>query len=343
MSQPPIYEDKKLLFRTKTEVFPVKSHQVGISRSEAEQKIREFEDYIKRHVGITEEEVDEGEQLFSEALTQYDSRSEAKFFYFIGRLNPPHSGHLKALEILIKMANDQGSVPLILLGSGPRSERTMDNPISFELKQDFIRRVLQEKLPDSIFIIEEMTNPAKNVSEYIKKGLGENLDKIENIEIKHIAGGKDEDTTKLLFALKSAEKTAREIASTAEIMTAVEPIEAETIEGETPMSATKVRKDAYNALKSELNGQGNGFEIWREKYERFYGQDSERMYNQILFPLTSKPAETQLVMIEQYLNPNIIPVGSKRKTRKGGKKIKGRKYRKKTQRRRRRVSRRKHQ
>lgn len=342
MSQPVVYDDENPLFRTRTDYSPVKSHRLGIPRTKAEENIAKFEQYINANVGINEKEVEEGEQIFSEVMTQDDSEREAKFFYFIGRLNPPHSGHLKALETLVKMANDQDSVPLILLGSGPRSERTMDNPISFELKQRFISRVLTEKMPDSRFKIEQMTNPARNVSDYIKNGLGENMDKIEHIEIKHIAGGKDEDTTKLLFALKSAEKTARELSSGAEIITAVEPIEAETIEGETPMSATKVRKDAYNAFKSELNGQGNGFDIWRERYGRFYGEDSEEMYNEILFPLASKPAETQLVMIEQYLNPNIIPVGSKRKVGKGGTKRKGRKYKKKTQKRRRRVSRRKH-
>lgn len=340
MSQPEIY-DEDTLFRTKTEYYPVKSHRVGIPRSEAEKKIAEIEKYINDNVGITEKEVHEGEQTIEEVITQDNSGREAKFFYFIGRLNPPHNGHLKALEILVKMANGEGSEPLILLGSGPGSERNMDNPISFEFKEHFISRVLKEKLPGLRFKIEKMTNPARNVSEYIRDGLNENLDKIQHIEIKHIAGGKDEDTTKLLFALKSAEKTAREIASGAEIITTVEPIEAEIVEGETPMSATKVRKDAYKALILQLNGQGNGFDIWREKYGKFYGVDSEEMYNQILYPLVSKTREEQLEMIEKYLNPIITSVGLKRKKR-GGTKRKGIKRKGRKSKKRRRVSRRKY-
>jgi nicotinamide mononucleotide adenylyltransferase len=341
MSQPYIYDVlEPKLFRTNTVNPPLKSRRVDtdMPRSKAEQKIAEFESYINRNVGITEGEVDKGEQIFSEAKTQDDSGREAKFFYFIGRLNPPHNGHLKALEILVKMANEQGSKPLILLGSGPGSERNMDNPISFEFKQHFISRVLNEKLPGSRFQIEKMTKLVINVSDYIRDGLNENLDKIQNIEIKHIAGGKDEDTTKLLFALKSAEKTARETAPEAEIITGVEPIEAETIEGETAMSATKVRKDAYNAFKKELGDEGNGFDIWSEKYRNFYGEDSEEMYNQILYPLKGKSREEQLAMIEKYLNPSVNPVGSKRKSKTGGTKRKKRKNKKKTQRRKKRLT-----
>lgn len=321
MLQP--YNDKKQLFSKQTDFSTVESSRLGITSTEQDAK------------------VEEGEHISEEAMTKDDSGREVKFFYFIGRLNPPHSGHIKALETLVKMANEQHSEPLILLGSGPGSERTMDNPISFELKQEFISRVLTEKLPGSTFTIKKMTNPARDVSDYIKNGLGENFNKIEHIEIKHIAGGKDEDTTKLSFALKSAEKTAREIASGAEIITAVEPIEAETFEGEIPMSATKVRKDAYNAFKTQLNGQGNGIDIWREKYGRFYGEDSEEIYNQILYPLESKTKEQQLEMIEKYLNPSVT-VGSKRKLEKGGTKRKGRKYKKKTKKRRRRTLHRNH-
>ena len=328
MSQPTVYEVSKLS-RTRTYPFTIKSRHVGITSTERDAKIAELKKYIESNIGINEEQVEEGEQIAEEATIQDDSGNKAKFFYFIGRLNPPHSGHLKALETLVKMANEQGSEPLILLGSGPGSKRTMDNPISFELKQNFISRVLNEKMPRSRYKIEKMTNPARDVSNYIKEGLGENLDKIEQIEIKHIAGGKDEDTTKLLFALKSAEKTARNLASEAEIITAVEPIEAETIEGKTPMSATQVRKDAYRTF---LNG--TGFDGWPQEYKDFYGQDSESMYNEILFPLQSSEVRTE--DIENYLNPK------KRKLRKGGTKRKGRKYRKKTKKRRRRTSRYKH-
>ena len=43
---------------------------------------------------------------------------------------------------------------------------------------------------------------------YLKIRQTESLSNIKYITINHIAGGKDEDTTKLAFALKSAENTA---------------------------------------------------------------------------------------------------------------------------------------
>lgn len=334
MSQPVEVYDDSTLTRTSTLQIPKKRRE-GISTTQRDAKIAELENYINNNIGITESDVDEEDQVVEEVLTQDDSGREAKFFYFIGRLNPPHNGHLKALETLVSMANEQGSEPLILLGSGPGSERTMDNPISFDLKKHFIRRVLNEKLPGSRYKIEKMTNPAKNVSDYIRNGLQENLDKIDHIEIKHIAGGKDEDTTKLLFALKSAEKTAKELASGAEIITGVEPIEAETIEGDTAMSATKVRKDVY---KSVLDG--SGFDSWNEKYGVFYGEDAQEMYRQILYPLESKSPEEQIEMVKNCLNPIQKSVDKKRK--KGGTKRKQQKLKKKTKKRRRRISRRRH-
>jgi hypothetical protein len=58
-----------------------------------------------------------------------------------------------------------------------------------------------------------MKNPAQDVSNYIREELeksGNTLENIENITITHIAGGKDEDTTKLDFVKKSAEKQQKE-------------------------------------------------------------------------------------------------------------------------------------
>ena len=318
MSQPLIYDDKFSLRRTYSENGSNKaSRHEGISKTTMENKILELENFIKSNIGLTNSEVDEGEEAIEEIITHDLSGREAKFFYFIGRLNPPHNGHLKALEILVEMANAQNSTPLILLGSGPGSLRTMDNPISFEYKEYFINKVLRQKLPNSKFMIQKMTNPAKNVSDYVRSGLEMNSSKdldFTNIEIKHIAGGKDEDTTKLLFALKSAEKTALSMYPEASIIAEVEPIEAETIDGEEAMSATKVRKDAY---KSVIDG--SGLEGWKEKYGHFYGDDSEEMYNQILNPLTTaKNDEERELMVKNYLNPQVKLI--KRKANGGSRK-----------------------
>ena len=263
MSQPLVYSEEinPLVRSYSTQDFK-KNRREGISLTERDRKIQEFENYIKTHIGINTEEVDEGKQAVEEVIIQDESGQIYKFFYFIGRLNPPHTGHLKALEILVKMANDEGAIPLILLGSGPGSIRTMENPISFELKEQFIKRLLNERLPGSRFIIKKMTNPAGNVSKYIEDGLNmdpeveDNLLNINSIDIKHIAGGKEEDESKLLFALRAAENTAKRLAPDAEVTASVQGIVAETTDGEIPMSATKVRKDAYRSFLD-----GSGFEI----------------------------------------------------------------------------------
>lgn len=245
-------------------------------------------------------------QIHLPTKPQSNSGREMKFFYFIGRLNPPHNGHIKALKTLVEMANREDSVPLILLGSGPGSLRTMDNPITFEAKEAFIRSILPGN-----YIIQKMTNPAKNVSDYIKNGL-EKSENITNIEIHHIAGGKDEDTTKLAFALRAAETAARELVPDANIISDVKTIDAETTDTGISMSATKVRKDAYNTVL-----QGTGFNGWPEQYKQFYGSIAPQIYNEILFPLQELSETEKTNAIRQYLDAGILPPISKKRKRGG--------------------------
>ena len=289
---------------------------IGPNRDE---KIKELESFIDQNRRENEEFTTE------EILTQDKAGQEAKFFYFIGRLNPPHNGHIKALNTLVEMANSDGSIPLILLGSGPKGLRTMDNPIDFSTKEKFIRRVLPGR-----YDIKEMTNPAKNVSEYIRKGLGGSLSNITSITINHIAGGKDEDTTKLAFALKSAENTARQLAPETEILTGVKAIDAETTDSGIAMSATKVRKDAYKTVLDD-----SGFDGWPEQYKQFYGSNAEEIYNEILFPLKEIPPAEKMNAVTQYITSGDLPSSSskKRKREIGGTKRRIRKNKKKTKKR----------
>jgi nicotinamide mononucleotide adenylyltransferase len=302
-SQPDVY-NSPILERTYSENPYTKSARQGITTEVRDRKISELENFINEGMNIQK---DEGDYV-AEILTQDDERQHNKFFYFIGRLNPPHNGHIKALEQLVRMANAQGSIPLILLGSGPRGERTMDNPITFETKEQFIRSVLPGE-----YIIKKMDNPAKNVSEYIREGLEESGDRLQNIDeitIKHIAGGKDEDATKLSFALKSAEKTARELVPGASIEAGVETIDAAPTDSGEAMSATKVRKDAYRTVLD-----GSGFEGWAQRYRYFYGPDSEEIYDEILFPLHNIPEDDRINVINNYIENGILPqVSKKRKT-----------------------------
>jgi nicotinamide mononucleotide adenylyltransferase len=313
----------------------------------ADEKIRRFEAFLVKKATLINS--DTNDTFTADEVTTKDiSGQEESFYYFIGRLNPPHNGHIAALKQLVELANANDSVPLILLGSGPGSDdesrRTMDNPITFEAKEEFIKSIIPGK-----YIIKKMSNPAQNVSEYISSRLVNNPN-VDNIKITHIAGGKDEDATKLSFALKSAEKTATTIAPNAKITATVNTIEPETTDIGTAMSATKVRKDAYKTI---LNG--TGFEGWPQQYKEFYGTMAKPIYDQILHPLNNIPDQDRKTLIETYITSGMLPPAAKKATKrkiskisnkggsnKKGKKNKNRRNYKKTQKKGKRISKRKY-
>ncbi len=114
-------------------------------------------------------------------------------YYFIGRLNPPHNGHIDALIHLIDMAKATNSIPLILLGNGPKLGNPLDNPITFDLKRAFIENKLKEMkgfVSNNDYLIKEMSTPTKDVSEYIKSYLEKYPQHLDTINIVHVAGGK---------------------------------------------------------------------------------------------------------------------------------------------------------
>jgi len=123
-----------------------------------------------------------------------------KIYYFIGRLNPPHEGHIEALTTMIKDANAEKSVALILLGSGPfEGERTMDNPIPYESKEIFLRYILP---PDLHYEIRKMTNQADDVSLWYQTILS-HIKPPLSIEFIRYAGNKDGNLEKSNFMEKN--------------------------------------------------------------------------------------------------------------------------------------------
>lgn len=265
------------------------SRTIGMSGESRDDKIRQLDIFLKEYVNEDE--------TIDEIMTQDENKNKFIFFYFIGRLNPPHQGHLETLMSLVKLANDQDSVPLILLGSGPGGIRTMDNPITFETKKDFIESKLGGR-----YIIQQMTNPAKNVSEYVQEGLGSNISNIVSVTINHIAGGKDEDANKLNFVRTYAEKSVKLVAPEAEVITGVIPMPAD-------RSATKVRKDVYKTVLD-----GSGYDGWSQEYKDFYGEYARTIYNEILFPLNLQDGLTSDMQedIINYIERSELP-GTKKK------------------------------
>ena len=74
--------------------------------------LKQFEDYIN----VRANEINNSQDVNATETTETTGKTK-KLFYFIGRLNPPHNGHIAALKKLVHMANKENSVPLILLGS----------------------------------------------------------------------------------------------------------------------------------------------------------------------------------------------------------------------------------
>ena len=265
-----------------------------MSRETKDHFLDQFNDWFKR--------IPDDDQGFITAEIESNNIRSAHIFYFIGRLNPPHNGHIEALKKLVEDAKKKGANALILLGSGPTKgtgagRRTMDDPIEYALKKEFI----ESKLPAAdtngkvSYIIQEMTTPFKDVTRHISDTL-KSMNNIKKIYITHMAGGKDDDATKLNGVLKFGSQVASEQVPSAEIFPytdATGPPPA--APGETPMymSATNVRKFAYL----------HPFEKWAEKYGTFYGAFAERIYNEIHFPLNGLTEEAKKEAIRKYINP----------------------------------------
>jgi hypothetical protein len=303
------------------------SHMSFEKKSEADEKIRQFEEFINKRANEINNSQNEEYDTEEINLTESSGKTK-KILYFIGRLNPPHNGHIAALEQLTRMAKKDNSVPLILLGSGPKQtngdKRTMDNPITFETKKQLIESKLNG-VEGTDYIIQEMTNPAQDISNYISEQVGNSSD-LQDIQITHIAGGKDEDASKLLFALKSAEKKATSLAPNAKVTASVAAIESEITDTGSAMSATQVRKDAYKTIIND-----NGFEEWNNKYGTFYGPMSQQIYKEILDPIT-KYGVTK-IQIQEYINYGTLPSNPSTKRRKNNGGSTKRTNKRKTQRR----------
>ena len=277
MSSQPIVivddSDTESVKSTKSEGPPIRRQTVrGImDPRQMEEKVAEFRKYIaslNQQINQESQEINNPDNQDEDIsfMSNLASDKRKNFYYFIGRLNPPHEGHIHALEELIRTAAANGSVPLILLGSGPAGgARTLDNPIDFELKSRFIIAKLREKgyIPygepaaagekiKGRYVIQEMTNPIADVSTYIIDQITKPLDPslsspipLNDIIITHMAGDKAEDAVKMKFMYAPVTQRVQTVMPEANVETGVAAIApVETAEG-TSMSATKVRKDAY--------------------------------------------------------------------------------------------------
>ena len=215
------------------------------------------------------------------------SGSTLKIYYFIGRLNPPHSGHIGALKAMITAANADGSEPLILLGSGPNGgERTMDNPVPFETKEQFLRYIL----PGLTFTVRRITNQVADVVQWYTDVLT-HVPTPHAVEFIRFAGNKDDNATKLSFIDTSLKKLGPNVTAGT---VAIPPIESNS--GAEEMSATIVRQHAYRCYLADKGG--GGFRDFRERFGHFYGDYCGQVYKDIVFPVLDLPDADVVSYIE---------------------------------------------
>lgn len=316
---------------------PEKSYKMTANKSAMQ--IIKFENEIGVYIDrlITNHGDDPRYQIYETAkievkTEELEKRDTVHLSYFIGRLNPPHYGHIIALQNLVQDTNDKGGKALILLGSGPKKLKTMDNPIPYELKEEFIQSKLLPKVKDVDYFIQEMTNPFVDVSTYINKQLAKtDPDHIVNINIRHTAGDKEKDSTKLIRVLDASEIMLTKQNRNAFITTGVDITKkppAEDGKPETYMSATNVRKDAYRTYDKNHRMV---YDNWPEQYKTFYGKFAKKIYAAILMPLQNIlkdiPVSERYAAVRGYIEEDIHPNKKTKKT-KGGKRRKTRKRRK---------------
>ena len=225
-----------------------------------------------------------------------------KIFFFIGRLNPPHPGHIHALIQMIETANANNSVALILLGSGPKGERTLDNPVTFETKQEFLQFILPGHLQ---YTVRKLTNPLGDVSQWYENVLS-HIKYPSDVEFIRFAGDKGDNATKFGSFMDDRFRTLHERARSTTV--AIPSVMADNTE----MSATIVRRDAYRAFVQGKDRGMDGFVIFRDQYRGFYQGFCEQIYREIVEPALYLTREE----IIEYIEDKKLPKKSKSKSKK---------------------------
>ena len=226
-----------------------------------------------------------------------------KIYYFIGRLNPPHEGHIRALIQMIEEANSNGSVALILIGSGPKGLRTMDNPVTFETKTEFLKYIIP---PELKYVVRHLKNPIGDVEQWYHNVLA-HIEQPSKVSFIRFAGDKGDNATKF----KHLDNRFQTLHADAESVTI--PIPPIMASASKEMSATIVRKTAYKCLLMEREGKGDGFYMFREEYEDFYKAFCEQIYREITEVVQEVPPSN----IETYIEKTKLP--KKARTKKTGK------------------------
>lgn len=273
------------------------------------------------------------------------NKKTLRVYYFIGRLNPPHNGHIEALTSLITRAQKENPNKnykvIILLGSGPGKKQTLNDPLSFDFKREVVIELLKKNILDIDVLIasnkvsiKEMDKAAAQIAAEIQIEIGKLKNLFHEVNTFRISGMKDADIKKLEWIEKALAKTFADIKNLT-ILTSVigiDPVVKE--DGATAMSATQVRKDALTGFITDelnINPVGQGYQLFNIKYGAFYGLYTLQIYEAIVGQAAGLTQE----QIQAYIDSGILP-----KPKKGGSKRRRLTKRRQTKRKRRRLTKR---
>ena len=236
------------------------------------------------------------------------SHRDVNISYIVGRMNPPHAGHIYLISEMIRQSRVMGARPLILLGNGPKKGNPMEDPLPYELKRDIIIRKLAElEINDGEYtIIEKGSSPVADIIRFAG-----DIDDIENIKITYFVGRKP---SKNVGDKGDDEKmdwlNAYLIQHYSEIPYEINKVIIPAIEtGDALMSGTIVRKSVYNTRLKVLQGNLNAedeFNDWVSQYSTisdFYGETMARDVYTGILDVLHKTKTKQAEQIEEYLAP----------------------------------------
>jgi len=274
-----------------------------ITTAEAAAKIQMFNDnrdrYYKDLVDENTAKLEACQQVATEdSDNAYEIERRGLYYYFIGRLNPPHEGHIEALLNVISNAIENGGIAIILLGSGPNGgERTSKDPLDFDLKSAFVISKLKDRLKvkypglntDELFVngriqISEMGKTTEQIRSAIQNDISNQF--FKELEAIRVSGDKDggEDLKKLAWIEKALgtgiiDSNGNIIPLTARVIAQA------AVQGEgEAMSATLIRKIIYDM--DPHRNYDDRVDSFRDRTKRFY-ETNDRDYTKSIFDAIS--------------------------------------------------------
>ena len=185
---------------------------------------------------------------------------------------------------MIEIANADNSIPLILIGSGPKGERTMDNPVTFETKCEFLKYIIPAHYK---FVIRPFKNTGEDVTQWFRNILT-HIEEPTQVSFIRFAGDKGDNVTKF----DRFDDYFRTLHPRADARTVAVP---------SLMSATIVRKTAYECLLR--SGHTDGYQLFREKYGEFYKEFTGQIYSEIIEVTAGLSPED----IQRYIETTKLP------------------------------------